>query len=525
MNNLALQNNDNDNNRKVISNWGPYHQWGKYKFRKVKHNPFIRLDNSKTLHLTDWKSTKDAFRMIELLHSNNTGYFCLATKTGNKFSTRFFTDINDIQYNQMMNYLGLDNVYVSLNGFFIPNRKVSNIRQINCFYVDIDYYKKRKYKNKTCEQMIDIMRADGMFDILEPSFFVDSGNGMYIYYLLNDVPKQSSKLWSKIEEMLVNQFIPYGADEGAKDLARVLRLPGSTNSKTGRKARLILTNDNIEPIRYNLSHIRDTLLPKLPYTKKELEELKRERKKAIKNKLKTPKAKSNPSSNVIYIFNQYSLNCNRVNDIKQILALRDYDIKGIRNITFHLFTLFSFHAYGLKQDDSIWHSLIELNDRLKEPLNINELENVFNMSKEQTKLLESSLLRYDKDNMKQSKLLYLREQGCYMYTNSRIIQLLNIKANEMNELSTLIDSNEKNRRRRVKYDIDKLIISDKRKDKYKNNLRSKGKMPKKESLNVTYGKIKSLLTQGLKQKEICRKLKLSERTLQRHIHYIKENDL
>ncbi|CEP45242.1 putative replication protein [[Clostridium] sordellii] len=449
--------------------------------------------------------------MLELLHFNNTGYFTLNTKS-DRLYTRFLKDVPE--YNLMMNYLSLQDLYVSLNSFYVPKRQIACVRQINAFWVDIDYYKISKYKNKTTEQMIQTMRADGLFNDLEPSFFCDSGNGMYIFYLLYDVPKQCKKTFNKTEKMLIEKFEKYGADKNAKDLARVLRLAGSINSKTGRRARLIMPNT--EPIRYKLKEITDIILPTLPYTKEEWLKLKSERK---KKKAEYKKQWEERVNKISYIFNPHSLNYKRAEDIKKLIQIRENSIDGIRNTAFHMFSLFSFYHYGTDAHEKVWNNLKDLNNSLTEPLEEQELLDIYNSSKDKCDHYEKVLNEYNTNHHKENKVKYLRENGCYIYSNKSITEKLEITETEMEQLENLINLNEKNRRRRESYD------SKKRKEKYENKLKTEGKTTKKEQLNIIYGKIKSLKNKGYKNKNIEQELDLPRKTLERYITHMRKNGL
>lgn len=485
--------------------------------KKLKHNPLIEMELTEKIYITDSKNIEEALKFINLIHKNNTGYFGIFQKD-QYVSGRFFED--SPSWNQMSNYLHLKDLYLTINSFYIPQRKISCVRQINAFWVDLDYYKVNKYKNKSPTEMIEIMRNDEMFKELEPSFWVDSGNGLYLFYLIKDVPKQSKKLWSNVENKLVEKFLPYGADRGAKDIPRFLRIPGSINSKTGRRARLILPNQQ-EPVRYELNKIRDIILPTLPYTKKEWLKLKAERKK----KKKEAKDKINNNNNIRYIFNPSTLNYGRMNDIKTLIEIRKNDVEGIRNTAFHLFTLFSFYTYGIDKKDKVWASLIDLNNSLLEPLRINELEDIYNSALGNAELYERVLIEYKNLKDKPNKTYYLREKGCYIYSTSNIIKKLNITENEMEQLKTLVNLNEKNKRRREKYKENKIEISKRRKEEYKNKLKEQGKLTREEQNNLIRAKIKSLLDEGFKQKNISLQLEIGIATVKRHIKYIKENGI
>ncbi|MEM0188841.1 MAG: hypothetical protein QW550_05610 [Saccharolobus sp.] len=78
---------------------------------------------------------------------------------------------------------------------------------------------------------------------LEPSFVVDSGAGYHLYFKLM-YETDASKL-KNLESWLVEKI---GGDPQAKDLARILRLPGSINMRVGRLVQVIYSGSyEIDP--------------------------------------------------------------------------------------------------------------------------------------------------------------------------------------------------------------------------------------------------------------------------------------
>ncbi|MFR2271438.1 MAG: DNA-binding response regulator, partial [Clostridium sp.] len=67
--------------------------------------------------------------------------------------------------------------------------------------------------------------------------------------------------------------------------------------------------------------------------------------------------------------------------------------------------------------------------------------------------------------------------------------------------------------------------SDERKKKYQEKLRADGKISEKEKLSQRREKIKALLEQGFKQKDICLLLNISKPTYVRDRNYLKEQGL
>ncbi|MEM4448602.1 MAG: hypothetical protein QW219_04255 [Fervidicoccaceae archaeon] len=68
---------------------------------------------------------------------------------------------------------------------------------------------------------------------VEPWFIVDSGAGYHLYFRLSQEVDASTL--KKLEAWLVEEL---GGDPQSKDLARILRLPGSVNPRVGRLVQL-----------------------------------------------------------------------------------------------------------------------------------------------------------------------------------------------------------------------------------------------------------------------------------------------
>ena len=88
---------------------------------------------------------------------------------------------------------------------------------------------------------------------------------------------------------------------------------------------------------------------------------------------------------------------------------------------------------------------------------------------------------------------------------------------------TIISKDEYRRRKRERNN--KAYNSEEAKEKYKNQLKQDGKLTKKEQIELQREKIKSLREEGFKNKEISQKLNIVQKTLERHITYMKKNGL
>lgn len=75
---------------------------------------------------------------------------------------------------------------------------------------------------------------------LKPSIIVSSGHGYHLYWIL----KKPLKADLKIEGYLKGIASALGADSGATDIARILRVPGTFNRKNGGEILVTRSNDN-----------------------------------------------------------------------------------------------------------------------------------------------------------------------------------------------------------------------------------------------------------------------------------------
>lgn len=77
---------------------------------------------------------------------------------------------------------------------------------------------------------------------LKPSVINHSGGGYHCYWFLQDPIILNDKNWQEYNELLHKWVAFVGGDNGAKDLSRVLRVPGTINSKYNVKVKYVYAN-------------------------------------------------------------------------------------------------------------------------------------------------------------------------------------------------------------------------------------------------------------------------------------------
>lgn len=354
-----------------------------------------------------------------------------------------------------------ENIYTSMNTFYNTYRRIECIKELKAHFVDLDIY-----KTKFTQEQILMNLEENYFNISipRPNFIIDSGRGLYLIWLINAVPNKALPLWKAIEEYLYNQLKDFGADRQALDPARILRVPGSINSKSNTKVEIL---DKYEYV-YDIREIQKEYLP-------ELEE--------------KAKRRGRPRKTV-FIYRERSLYYARIQDLIKLCELRDYNLKGQRELILFLYRYYL--NYFLNDTQKALDDVLDLNREFIQPLP------------------EKEVIRATRS----AETVYLNKDKEYKYKNTTLIDLLEITEHEQMFMSTIISSKEAKRRN-----------NEYNKNKYKEKLKSEGKLTRKEELEQTRQKIRSLKGKGFKNKEICLELDMAVSTLERHITHLKRNGL
>lgn len=393
----------------------------------------------------------------------DSGYVAVATKKDGVWAQRMQKTTD------WYNYIDLEtNCYLSINTFYMPKRQTKAVRHLNAFFVDLDVYNMGVSKDDVLEGIEFLIQTER---ILRPTFLVSSGRGLYVIWKIEDVPgyyKKTKNMYNHVQDYLVETFADLGADTAAKDIARVLRVPGTRNTKNNQRVEIIEYN---EQARYTMSMFRDFIDPFEDYPEKTD---------------KTEKTKVKKTQKIAYMYNAYTLHKARAMDIEKLCYLRDYEMTGQRD-TF----LYIYHYYMLliHQDEAVaLYKTLNLNDLFVQPL----------PEKEVKSYLKSSINAY-KEHKKD------RAKG-YNFANDTLIKKLQITKSEMESMTTIIDT-------RTKYD---------RKNKKRTPRNEDGLTSRQAQKEETYKKIVGLHESGLKQVDIANRLGVSKGLVSRYLKKYKE---
>ncbi len=322
-----------------------------------------------------------------------------------------------------------NDVFVSPNTMYIPKRRVENIRQFRSLFQDIDCKNLGLEKAETA-YLIWELYLEGK--IPKPTMITDSGRGIHLYWRIQNAPYGALNTWQELQDYIYYNLKHLGADRQATDSARVLRLPGTINSKNQVNCEVLYIDDELE---YSMYDLREKYLNYRPKSY----QLQMEDTKVVENKVISNR-----------FFNSYSLHMQRANDLQTLCRLRKFDMKGYRNMAIHCYAYWK--GIYVRDQYELEKEVIELNNAFKEPLKDTEVKAVLRcIPKAIEKFIayEQGLRSGEKKRVSKG----MRDKEGYWYKNTTLIERLGITANEQKHMKTIIGTDEKyernNERRRA----------------------------------------------------------------------------
>jgi hypothetical protein len=313
----------------------------------------------------------------------------------------------------LSDWLG-ENVYFSQNTFFKPQRRIENIKQLRALYVDVDchnlnydpYWVAGKLNVEVFQESVPV-----------PNFIIFSGRGLVCIWLIEPVPYKALPLWKAMQSHLYKQMEYVGADKKSTDATRVFRIAGSVNAKNGKKVMVEYKHD----FRYTLRELQAEYLPELTWAQPH------------------PPKKPGRRSNIVYLHNVRSLHYARLLDLTKLAQLREYDLKGYRELFCFLYRYWS--CCLTDDPDDALTQMLEFNSELQEPLREREVIKA-------TKSAEKAWSARSDAKANEEAIAKGYPGAGYNVKNTTIIEWLDITPEEQQHLQTIIDGNEKRRRKR-----------------------------------------------------------------------------
>lgn len=364
-------------------------------------------------------SHEEAKRHVLFHHYKASGWITLAKKKGDGTWKQYHYQPEQLT-SELSNWTG-DNIFFSQNTFYKPQRRIENIKQLRALYVDIDCYALNYDPNWVVGKLnLEVFQES----LPVPNFIIFSGRGLVCIWLIEPVPYQALALWKAVQNHFYKQLAFVGADKKSIDPTRVFRVAGSVNAKNGKEVVIEYRHNH----RYVLRDLQAEYLPEL-----------------------SPVNVSKPGrkSKILHLHNIHNLHYSRLLDLVKLAELRDYDLKGNRELI-----CFLYRYWGCCLTDDLDESLkqmLEFNNEFLEPLPENEVIRA-------TKSAEKAWQAKNDAKANEEAMAKGYPGAGYNLKNNTIIQWLDISADEQQYLKTIIDSKEKRRR---KCERDKLKYREK----------------------------------------------------------------
>lgn len=172
--------------------------------------------------------------------------------------------------------------WISQNGFSQKNRRATNVLHLNMLFVDIDIREiggpdhwLAKLSPEVAAGCLATWCSDNNIPL--PSIIVWSGNGLHAKWFFSEsVPRAAKPAWDALQAHLVAKLLDgkWPVDQQARDVSRILRVPGTYNQKGNELCRIVWESGSGPDSwsRYDFNSLVDgkTILP---WTRAEAREL------------------------------------------------------------------------------------------------------------------------------------------------------------------------------------------------------------------------------------------------------------
>jgi len=149
--------------------------------------------------------------------------------------------------------------YVTMNRFSTW-RNQDRLLELNCTYVDLDYYKTETYRDQSPEEILEICFSRcTTANVPHPNLVTFSGRGLLLVWLHSPAPAAALPRWNAIQEELQKIFYGLGVDGSGKTCTKVFRIPGSSNNK--KAVRVIFPQHRDDVVRFNFDNLAKQVLP------------------------------------------------------------------------------------------------------------------------------------------------------------------------------------------------------------------------------------------------------------------------
>jgi hypothetical protein len=320
---------------------------------------------------------------------------------------------------------GLEDAYISQQRFFFK-RTIAQLQQLGALFVDIDFHTIPELAGMDARGVLeDVLIALERARIPAPTMAIASGRGLYVIWLHGAIPRAAIGRWNACQKQLWEILRPFGADRGALDAARVLRLAGTRNSKNGAVVEQIAPAGEV----WNFDDLAEEILP---YSREELYDLRIQR--AARGARMPSKSLARPPQG----FTRTTLWEGRLGDLQKLRALRWFEGDLPPGQRDHWMFIAGVAMSWIAVPQVLRRELWELS---KEAATWNDAESGRRLSA----IMKRAHMAAKGERVEWNGI---QIDPRYRFKNQTIIELLEIEDWEQEEMSVIISSDEARKRHR-----------------------------------------------------------------------------
>ena len=333
--------------------------------------------------------------------------------------------------------------YISQAEFHSPRRLSTNVSQLGLLFADLDTYNAPNMAGKSPEAQAQALEWHcAEYGVPLPSIIVFSGRGLQAKWVLsNAIPRGALPRWHACQQALCAALAGFGSDRNALDASRVLRLVDTVNTKSGLKTRVVSANyDQPGQLQaYDFEFLCEVLLP---IARDQLHRQQATRKGEQIARLEVLRGgRDHKSRGTGKGINNRVLAWDRLEDLRKLAKLREGWGEGMRS-----------HAVMYYLNFMVMSGTVPaVNARREGEFLAREIYGADFASFDRSSL--TTVIDKARRHAAGEKVIYRGQERPILYTprNSTLIDLFQITGDEQQQLRTLIDKDESQRRNTARH--------------------------------------------------------------------------
>ena len=385
--------------------------------------------------------------------------------------------------------------YLSQAEFKRPGRSISNFLRISTSFVDLDTYNSPVLQGRSAEEMTEaVLIACEDRNLPRPNLVIFSGRGLYLKWIYDrPIPYFAIAKWNAVQRHIIERLVDLGADWKAADIARMLRLENTVNTKTGKYARVMYDDGGT----WDFDELAREVLPFAPEKLRELKE-EREARRLARQEKRLRNASPEEVRQAMERFSHFSIQslaATRLWDIQNVIVPEQHGPEGVPE---GLRDAFIFHG-GVCISKFV--SSIDAFDR-----------ELYQYSRNVVPSLTWQEARSYASSIRKRLEASIKDHGNRQYnvTNNKIIEQLQVMPETQRHCQTIISRDIKNERARKRKNEQRRADGVVEREEYESK--------RAGTLEANIQQAKELQDRGMPRKDIATAMNISIHTVNKYLY-------